>query len=335
MVPSKRQARAVFGLAALGLLTFGGCGPANSPPECSFFSNTCNPTVGSFTLPATAAVFPYRLIVQAGATAVFAVNTTAQQPSYQWQRSADAGQSYVNIAGATGGTLTLTIVPLADDATVLRVQVQGGGASVTATAQLLVASRPGLVYADGDFQNANWAVDATVSPLVGGPSHSVDRAAAGGNPAAYRAMVHSLTAGPSTLDVFHRALAATYDPASQGAIAAIDYTEDCIRQPTSTLNYQVQSSLLLEQGSRRYLAASSDCTASLWTPMPKSASLNASAFVLVQGPVCTAAEACPDFGAGGALLRFGYARRATLAAGVAAGTVVHGIDNWQVTVWRR
>jgi hypothetical protein len=206
---------------------------------------------------------------------------------------------------------------------------------VSAITDLLVSSRPALVYTDGEFLNANWQTDAAVSPVLNGPQYSADRATAGGNPNAYRAMVHTLTAGPSSLKVFHLAVAATYDPASQGAIHAIDYTEGCIRLPDSTPNYRVQSYLLVEQAGRRYLGAGADCTAAVWSAVPKGPSLNASALVLVQGPICMAGESCPDFSAGGATLRFGYIRQAFLNDGVAAGTVVHGIDNWQVSVWRR
>jgi hypothetical protein len=293
--------------------------------------------VGSFTLPPSASVFPTRLIVQAGGTAVFNADTTAQQPSYQWQRSADGGKTYVDIGGATGSVLTLANVPLTDDGTTLRVQVhsQADGANVAAITDLLVSSRPALVYTDGEFLNANWQVDATVSPLLNGPLYTVDRAVAGGHPDAYRAMVHTLTPGPSSLKVFHLALAATYDPASQGAIHAIDYAEDCIRQPESTPNYRVQSFLLVEQAGRRYLGAGADCTSAGWTAVQKPASLNASALVLIQGPACAAGVSCPDFSAGGATLRFGFIRQALLSDGVAAGTVVHGIDNWRVSVWRR
>ena len=81
--------RYVGGLAlAISVTALVGCGGANTPPECSFFSNICNPTVGPITFPPTAAVFPQRASVQVGDTVVLDVNFSGfDQPTFQWRRS--------------------------------------------------------------------------------------------------------------------------------------------------------------------------------------------------------------------------------------------------------
>ena len=58
-------------------------------------------------------------------------------------------------------------------------------------------------------------------------------------------------------------------------------------------------------------------------------------FVILAGPPCGAAQACPDFSAGAAPLRLGIVSGVNLSAGVVAGTITQGIDNWIVSVWRR
>ena len=91
--------------------------------------------------------------------------------------------------------------------------------------------------------------------------------------------------------------------------------------------------MTIEQGARRYLwNVPESCTRGSWTAAMGRASLVASDFSLVDGPACGAGERCPDFSVNAAPLRFGYRR---LAYGVGGDTIVHGIDNWRVTVWRR
>ena len=55
-------------------------------------------------------------------------------------------------------------------------------------------------------------------------------------------------------------------------------------------------------------------------------------FRLFDGPACATGEACPDFSASGAPMRFGYWRA---SLGNPGGSIAHGIDNWKVTLWKR
>ena len=331
----------VAGVAAAGLVSIVGSGGGVSvdAPECSFFSNVCNPTFLPGTIPPLTAAFvsPQRITVQVGGPVVFSVRTAGiDSPTYQWSRSSDGGRSYSIIVGATGATYTLAGAQLVDDAAEFRVDVQGsGGSSAYAVSQLVVSSMPGIVFQDGEFLPADWVTTESASPALNGPVHTEDRATAGGNPDAFRTMVHVMPQGPSTLSVFHASSSSSYDPGSQGAIHVIDYVEDCIVQGNTSSTYAVDSNILIEQAGRRYGAVGAlYCPASTWTTMPLRSSLSASDFVLIDGPACAAGESCPDFSATAKQLRFGFARHSQATAGP-AGTIQHGIDNWKVTVWRR
>lgn len=328
-------ARAAIVLLSLGGL--GGCGASVDAPDCSFFSNTCNPTVGPIAIefPPIALVFPSRQTVQAGATATFTVNTSAANPSYQWRRSSDGGLTYADIPGANGLSYTLASAQLADDGATFGVEVRSNGVSLTpGGARLAVSSMPGVVFQDGEFAAADWAATAVAVPAQNGPVNAEEQATAGGHPGAFRKMTYMLTAGPSSLRVFNTALAASYDPAALGAAYVIDFSEDCaVFSGGAAL---VVSSLLVEQGGRKYIArASNSCASAAWTPLMPASSLGEADFVLVDGPACAAGQSCPDFSATAAPLRLGYVRDASVTAGSAAGSIEHGIDNWKVTVWRR
>ena len=91
--------------------------------------------------------------------------------------------------------------------------------------------------------------------------------------------------------------------------------------------------MVIEQCRRRYLsAASGGCHAASWRSGRGRASLAPGDFRLFDGPACAAGEACPDFSASAAPMRFGYWRISSASPGT---SVAHGIDNWKVTVWKR
>ena len=101
------------------------------------------------------------------------------------------------------------------------------------------------------------------------------------------------------------------------------------------LSFDVTSYPTVEQAGRRYVSGRGRGCLSLWVGnFAQIQSLQASDFSQVDGPACGSGESCPDFSAGGALLRFGFERRVSLQAGVVAGSIEHGIDNWRFSVWR-
>jgi hypothetical protein len=242
----------------------------------------------------------------------------------------------VDLPGATTSSYTRTQVALADDGAVFRVIVSAGALQAEARGALAVSSAPAVVFSDGDFAAANWTVDVFAAPAQGGPTQSSEPVSSAGNPDAWRRMTHEMTPGPSSLHVLHSALGANYAPGVQGAITALDYSEDCMRAATDVTLRVFQSVLLLDQAGRRYLGpVGSLCNSPGWTRLPTQYSLSASDFMLLDGPACAVGQACPDFSVAGAALRFGFARITQTASAKPALTVTHGIDNWRVAVWRR
>jgi len=135
--------------------------------------------------------------------------------------------------------------------------------------------------------------------------------------------------------VFNLKASASHDPKTQGAVHAIDYSEDCSRLSATSAAINVTSYLLVEQAGRRYVSKQGrGCLAAWVNNFNQIPSVAATDLVQVDGAPCNGGEACPDFSAAGAPLRFGFERRVALSAGAAAGAIEHGIDNWKVTVWR-
>jgi hypothetical protein len=286
-------------------------------------------------LPPYVQVLPFRPTVQAGTIVQFEARATNASPplSYQWRRNG------VDIAGATGPTYTLGGAQLGDDGALFQVVVAAGNGSATGSTVLLVSPLPGVVFQDADFPVSNWTVTAVAQPAVNGPTHTESQAADGGNPAPYRSITYQMTPGPSSLRLVHFAVAATYNPATQGAIYTIDLAEECSRASfTSGLMFTgLTQSPMFEQAGRTYQPRDWHGTCELgtsnWSGM-RLWSLNAEEFVF-SGPTCGASEKCPDFSATAAPLRFGFVSELGLATGSPAGFLVQGIDNWKVTVWRK
>ncbi len=195
-----------------------------------------------------------------GSPASFTVTTVhvAGTLSYQWHRSSDGGASYVEIAGATSASYAIPSVNLADDKTAFRADVRVDGVpTFSVVAFLAVSSVPGVVFQDDEFLAANWLASPVPGDTGALPAHLEESLATGGNPGPFRKMTFQVPAGSGSARVFYSSLASTYDPATQGAVYVIDYSEDCIDLPPgypgSTL-----SSLVIEQGGRRFLSNTSD-----------------------------------------------------------------------------
>jgi hypothetical protein len=323
-------------VAVLGIVTIvgsGGGGGSLGFPPCG---SPCDNSGGGVPLPGVASITPVSITLQAGGSVTYTVTASGVgTPTYQWQRSSDGGASFVNIAGATASTYMLSGVTTTDNGAVFKVRVQPSNATpiIEARSHLAVSSMPGVAFQDGEFQLADWVVDSVLVPASPALAHTEERVATGGNPNAYRRMVQEMAQG-SRFHVFHGAPTAIYNPATQGAILVIDYAEDCTVLHTSSGNYLLEASVLLEQGGRRYVtAATNSCFNAGWNTSLRLSSLAAADFILFDGPACTTGESCPDFSATALPLRLGFSRYVHNWIG-ASGSITHGIDNWSVTVWR-
>jgi hypothetical protein len=327
-------------VVAAGLAAIVGSGGGGSAPDCSFFSNACEPDLTPPPTAPAASIDAIRVTVRAGTGATFVARSMGiDQPRFQWLRSADDGRTYVDIVGATDATYALAVTQFADDGAMFRVDVRGNGSNTVLTSSsavtLLVSSMPAVGFSDGEFEPAVWSASALADPAQNGPTHSEQRSATGGLPDAYRHMVHTMTAGPSTLRVFNANATAVYDPKVLGAIHAIDYSEDCNRVTATSSSITVLSFAMIEQSGRHYSSTGGRGCLALWIGnFSRLPSLRAADFEQVDGPPCGSGESCPDFSAAGAPLHFGFERRVSLVAGALPGLIEHGIDNWTVQVWR-
>ena len=329
------RALALVGVVTLGVVTIVGSG-GGSASGCL----APGPCAGDFPAePTTPTVDRPRVTTQVGGAAVFSVHVDGiTNAVFQWMR-APAGGIFVAISGATGASYTLNGATTLDDGATFEAQVTGGfdGRQVTlmsTSARLAVVSSPPILIQDGTFVPGDWTVAGISTPAVNGPSHSEQQSSTGGNPGDYRRMAFTMPPGVGELTLFHEYQGAAYDPASQGAIYLVDFTQDCLALP-GTLGVGPQ--ILMMQNGRRYAAGGPTlCGASTWsntTLIP--GTFAATDFGLIDGPACAAGEACPNFGADGLPIRFGFFDSHRGSAGFAGGVGAFGIDNWKVTIWRR
>jgi hypothetical protein len=115
-----------------------------------------------------------------------------------------------------------------------------------------------------------------------------------------------------------------------GAIYSIDFRVECkVLGGVGAWS----ASAGFRQGARTYVGGigGPNCGPTAWGVIDEGRSLVAGDFHLIDGPVCGAAEFCPDFSAAGGPITFGII---TIDYSVASGSSPLGVDNWQVSVWR-
>jgi hypothetical protein len=321
-----------FVIGGFGLAAIVGSGGGGLGSVCDVYPDSCGPQPPP---PPSLSIEPPSVTVLVGSPVSFKATVANGTGSYsfQWRRSADGGATFVDIPGATSSTYALASVNLADDGTVLMALAKpAGSVALQATAHLAVSVTPGLVFGDDQFQPSHWQAASAIVTSYPSFAHAEEQIPTDGNPGAFRRMSVQVPAGSGTAHVSNLWLAAHYDPGVQGAIRVLDYAEDCIQLDASEFGF-VESVAFIEQRGRRYFSndALGQCVRTGWT-RGNLRSLGEQDFFLFDGPPCEVGEACPDFSAAGAALRFGYLRRSYGASGE---SVVHGIDNWRVTVWRR
>jgi hypothetical protein len=333
---------ALTGVFVLGIATIVGSGGGGDTVSSPCFLVPCPIGDGGTPLPPplTASVLPSYVTLQAGTQVVYTVqvqNATTEL-GYQWSRSFDGGNTFVDIAGATGSTYAINGVTLADDGAVFAVKVKpsSGFTTWSTRGHLSVSPLPGVVFEDADFDLKDW--DIAPIARTGSPTsfpHTEEAAPAGGNPGAFLKSTVQLPAATGVVGMRYARLGFSYQPTAQGAINVIDFASQCILLPSSESTF-FDTQVLLEQGGRRYSGYRTSnplaCSTAGWVAMPTMSSLARTDFTLVEGAACNTSESCPDFSAEGKPVSFGFVR---YSSGTPGGTISHGIDNWKVTVWRK
>ena len=137
----------------------------------------------------------------------------------------------------------------------------------------------------------------------------------GGNPQGYRGSVHTIP-GVGSLSVIHRLESLSYNPATQGAIDHIDYSED----QKAISGAAVASQFFIQQGTTFYVTALPAFSSTAWTPA-----------TLTNLTVASFTPAGLNFGSTGGVMHFGYVR-ANSNTSTNTLTREHGIDNFAVTI---
>ena len=206
-----------------------------------------------------------------------------------------------------------------------------------AVASIAVLSSPvaAQTASDSTFLDANWT--GTQFTAGNGGTSTGAQVLVGGNPGSFRNVTDVLNAAPgggSTIVLStHIFTPFTYTPATSGAIASLNYSEDaactagCFGQGQST-------GPAIKQGANLYIYTTQLVTgpSAVWTNHALSG-LTAADFGLVNvtsaGTLFDTTQH-PNFSAAGAPIQVGFFR----ANGTPSGpyTLSAGIDNWQVTI---
>jgi hypothetical protein len=191
---------------------------------------------------------------------------------------------------------------------------------ILSSLQISLDSRAASVISDATFSSCNWS--ATVYSVSGGAIQASLQFPSGGNPGFYRQSNHGLPAN-SSIGVFHRYSAASYNPAVEGEICSLDYQEDRIQFAPPFAGATTGANPALIQNGVIYFGPDTSFSNTTWTQSALT-SLTATDFTSLS-------LAHPDFSAVGGSISFGFARRDTNSSASGYSTT-HGIDNWSVNI---
>jgi hypothetical protein len=184
---------------------------------------------------------------------------------------------------------------------------------------LVPAAGASITYSDGIFNNTDWTV--TYFAVITGETASGEQITSDGNPQPCRRIDNYIITGGGLIG-FHLKTGATYNPATQGAISSINYSEDNKKVGT----YVQAVGFALKQGDKYYYKSLGYTDIYSWTAR-KLTGLRAADFDCYGNP-----GEHPDFSASGGEITFGFLRNNSAGAG--SNKHVYGlIDNWQVTVY--
>ena len=188
----------------------------------------------------------------------------------------------------------------------------------------------GVVFFDDTFANADWEMVVYVGG--NGGTGSALQLQAGGDPGEARQITHHLNVGPpgaiSSVFTFHLWQGMKFDPATDHAIASIDFAED-MRYPAARAQ---GSGLAVRQSGKVYYALPSYLiSANADWKHRVVLGLTAGDFVLINSDASQGAGH-PDFSASGAAIEVGFLRANSTSIGGPAYDTSGEVDNWWVNV---
>lgn len=192
----------------------------------------------------------------------------------------------------------------------------------------VVAPQGNKFFTDNTFVQADWTVHEDF--LSGGATHSESQMNTGGDPGAYRHMLHTMPSDSQirTAHIYKEGLAAgRFNPPTDGAVSKIDFSESRIQVNRPFFSAAIGSQAAIWQNGKIYSAAFDTFTSLGWTQR-EAKGLVAANFSAKDGTH-------PDFSAAGAPMWFGYQRTNGNQPGGVGIVYSHGIDNWAVTVYRQ
>ena len=192
-----------------------------------------------------------------------------------------------------------------------------------------------LRFGDGEFEEAGSEIE--LFNFHTGGDAIVTQVAEGGNPDAYRRIIHMTNTATDPGDsaaiyVFHGFPAATVDPGVDGAITSVDYFWDV--RAVDTFSQGGFFGPALRQGDRYYVSAGTlelVGTDQEWRAVER-LGMNAGAFGWIQDILEIDPAEDPDFSESGEPIVFGFFSASAGAQGGGETTQSHGYDNWQVVV---
>lgn len=212
----------------------------------------------------------------------------------------------------------LGLAALAAALAFLALRWRGGAAAilVAALAGGGAAHAQPVTFTDATFPPTDWEVADDTG------THSESQSPFDGNPAPSRAMVHFHLPG-ATVAVLHHWLAASHDPATEGAVASVSAGWDRRATGIDCPLVEVTEAFVVFQDGVAYRTAPSTFANAAWE--------GTTTGVLEAADFTDGASASPDFSAAGAALSFGY-ERVTTNDSESPAPFCHGIDNLTVTL---
>jgi hypothetical protein len=181
------------------------------------------------------------------------------------------------------------------------------------------------VFSDTEFHTADWFYE--IGAWGGGSGFSTQELT-GGNPGAYNLINLSMTAGEGGVGLHAFKYSAVYNPATQGAIASVAFTED-LRMVAGSVPGMSSGSVLLQNGLRFYRWCWETDSVGWSTRNAEGVGSNQYHLDGLQDNGSNPLN--PDFSENGSPINFGYFRNTQGVAGTDF-SMSSGIDNWTTTV---